>query len=765
MRVPRRSIIAGLVAAVFTASIAAYAGICWSRAKLDAMPASFMLLDRHGELLAQIGGSDAAGYGYWPAPKESDRLVQALLALEDRRFWSHPGVDPVAVARAAWQDLTSGRRLSGASSIAMQVARLQHPEPRTLLNKAIEAGTALALTLRYGRATVLEQYLRIVPVGNNGHGVAYAARLYFDKPAADLSWAEIALLAAIPQAPGRMNPMTAEGRARAVARGERVLAYLAAVGVIPERDFAMAREQLAAIEVRPLPRRPPIALHTILRLEHLLGGADAWLERHQEARIAATLDLDLQGRVERLASQHLAEWRAADAEQVAVAVVDRRSGEVLAWVGSAGYFGGDAGAIDYGATDRSPGSTLKPFLYALALDRGLIRADVPLRDEPDVAPGIENADRRYLGRLLPRQALANSRNAPAAALVRELGVEDAYAYLRGLGLSDGDETARHYGLGLAVGALPTSLERVVRAYGALANDGMLSDLVWYRGQDRSPPVRVMSPTAARLVTLFLADPMARLPSFSRMGPAEFPYPVAVKTGTSQDYRDAWTFAYSTDFVVGVWVGRADVGPMRGLGGITSAAELAHAVMADVERDRGPAKSDLSFPAPEAYRGVEVCASGEPAVCPAVFHEWVPDHDADKAANILIDRRTGALALQSTPREDVFELRVPVPAPLDPMLLRPSRASEDAVRIDIVSPEDGAHFLIDPDAPAESNTVALRARIRGPFKSVTWYVDDERAGSIEGERPLHLRLRPGIHRLQARIAGRPESAAVVTIKVE
>src|SRR5579872_4851296 len=205
-----RHITAWRIAVLLAVGFTTYIGICWSRARFETMPASFMLLDRHGDLLAQIGGSDATGYGYWPAPADSDRVVQALLALEDRRFWSHPGVDPIAVARAALQDISSGRRLSGASSIAMQVARLQHPAPRTWLNKAFEVGTALTLTLRYGRAAVLAQYLRIVPFGNNGHGIAYASRLYFDKPAADLSWAEIALLAAIPQAPGRMNPLTSE---------------------------------------------------------------------------------------------------------------------------------------------------------------------------------------------------------------------------------------------------------------------------------------------------------------------------------------------------------------------------------------------------------------------------------------------------------------------------------------------------------------------------------------------------------------------------
>jgi penicillin-binding protein 1C len=685
-------------------------------------------------------------------------MVRALLALEDRRFWEHPGVDPVAVVRAAAQNVAAGRRISGASSIAMQVARLQHPASRTLLNKALEAGTALCLTLRYGHDAVLQHYLRLVPFGNNSHGVAHAARFYFDKPVADLSWAEIALLAAIPQAPSRINPLTYDGHERAVARGRRVLAYLRDVGVISPSDFILADRQIAAVALAQRPHRPSEAMHVVLRLERQLGGAEAWLAEHQEARVIATLDLDLQRRIEALALKRLAEWRRAGAEQVAVAVLDRASREVLAWVGSAGYFGPEAGAIDFGDTLRSPGSTLKPFLYALALDRGIIRADMNLRDDVDVAPGIENADRLYLGRLLPRQALANSRNAAAAALVRSIGIGDTYQYLRGLGLHESAQPAEHYGLGLAVGALPTSLERLLRAYGALANDGTLEDLAWYRGEDRPAPQRVLSATAARQVSLFLADPMARLPSFPRMGPAEFPFPVAVKTGTSQDYRDAWTMAYSPLFIVGVWVGRADAAPMQSLGGMGSAAELAHDVILALHQETGHRLEDLPFPKPEAHRAVDACGGSG---CPALFREWIPDETAQRADGVLIDRRTGTLATQSTPPGDVQEQ--PISMPVDGRLAATSTVA-DGVGIAIVSPESDAHFLRDPELPAEAETIALRAAITGPFRDILWYVDDHPYGMTSGT-AVRWTLAPGVHTFQARLMGRPESSRVIAITVD
>ena len=196
-----------------------------------------------GGFMAQIAAPDDAGYGYWEIADVPPRVVAATLALEDRRFWWHPGVDPVAVARAVWQNLASGDRVSGASTIAMQVARMQDPAPRNYLNKAREAATALVLTLRYGRDAVLRQYLKLVPYGNGSHGIAHAARFYFDKPVADLSWAEIAFLAAIPQAPSRMNPLLLDGRADAIARGHRILDALQERRVITETEHALGRRR------------------------------------------------------------------------------------------------------------------------------------------------------------------------------------------------------------------------------------------------------------------------------------------------------------------------------------------------------------------------------------------------------------------------------------------------------------------------------------------------------------------------------------------
>ncbi len=327
--------------------------------------------------------------------------------------------------------------------------------------------------------------------------------------------------------------------------------------------------------------------------------------------------------VRRCRRAHLRAWRQAGAQQVAVMVVRRGTREVLADVASAGYDSRPGGAIDYSAALRSPGSTLKPFLYALGLDRRLIAPQDVLADLPEGAAGISNADHDFLGPLLPRQALANSRNVPATNLLRRIGLADGFGFLRALGLHQLDGPAERFGLAMAIGALPTSLDRLMRAYATLAEDGMDGRL---RGSWRpGAAAALISVDAARLVGRFLSDPLARLPSFPRYGSSEFPFAVALKTGTSQGYRDAWTLEWSRDYLVGVWVGRADAGPMTQLSGARAAARAGagdHAALHGAGPHR-PAGGRVRRPA-RARAGRAVHRHGRRAEpgCDQRLAEWV-----------------------------------------------------------------------------------------------------------------------------------------------
>ena len=708
------------------------------RAHLEAPSPTPIVYDRHGAFLTQIGheterpdGKRRIAYGYWTVPHPPERVVRATLALEDRRFWEHPGVDPIAVGRALWQDLASGSRRSGASTIAMQVARMQHPEPRTLWAKAVEAATAVALTARYGREALLAHYLRLAPYGNGSHGIAHAARWYFDKPVADLSWAETALLAAIPQAPGAMNPLRPAGRERAVRRGRRMLEALARDQVIGGAEYAAARAELDHLRLPPRPRRPD-AVHAILRIAGMLQGDARPALDPADPRVRATLDLGVQKEASFLARRHLRAWQGAGSQQIAVLVLRRQSREVLAAVGSAGYGTESGGAYDFTRVSRSPGSTLKPFIYALALQSGRLTPAEVMEDLPEGAAGISNADRNFLGPLLPRQALANSRNVPAANLLRTVGLDKTLEFFRELGLHRLDAPAQSFGLSMAIGSLPTSLDRLLGAYGALADEGMLRDLVWYDGQKTAPARRVLPVDVARQVTLFLSDPQARLPSFPRYGTTEFPFAVALKTGTSQGYRDAWTVAWSRDYIIGVWLGRADAGPMRDVSGARAAAGLARALLLRLYDTRPGDLSDTGFAPPADHVPVELCVfTGRPSPngCSETLVEWLP-------------AKAGASAAET-----------------------PHPPAAEPVRLSIASPEQDVHLWRNPEAPPAANRLALRAVAEPHVAQIVWYVDGEPFAVADPNQTVYWPMLPGRHRFQIRRPFDDSESKPVRVAVE
>ena len=733
------------------------------RAVLSAPSPTPIVSDRNGAFITQIGHetTDPAGdrrieYGYWPLQTLPDRVVRATLALEDRRFADHPGVDLFAIARALWSN-AHRRHRSGASTLAMQVARMQDPGPRTFANKLREGIAAIALTLRYGREAVLAHYLRIVPYGNGAHGIAHAARLYFDKPVEDLSWAEIALLAAIPQSPTLANPLHPRGLARAVRRGHRALDELVRQNVIGPAEAALAHRQLAAMRTPPVPRRPD-ALHVALRFQALAREGRLRYSPF-DPRLTATLDLHMQDEVRALAQHSLTAWRAQGAEQVAVLVVGRESGKVLAAIGSSDYRDSRGGAVDFLRTERSPGSTLKPFIYALALDRGVIKASDPLADLQEGSSWINNADGQFLGPMLPRQALANSRNVPATNLLRRTGLEANFAFLHALGLHDVSATAETFGLSMAIGSLPTTLERLVRAYGALANDGRVSDLTWIEGQRVRDPTRLLSADSARLITSFLSDPLARLPSFPRYGPTEYPFPVALKTGTSQGFRDAWTVAWSHDYLVGVWLGRADAGTMAKLSGASSAARLTHAILTKIQRARPGDLQDVAFPPPSGRVPVELCTFGgrSDGNCGQTLTEWVkPDEMPPLVRATMRD--------PGDPRPTLL-LPAAHRAWAQNAGYRVASDDEGPPRLAIVAPENNSRIWINPEAPARNGRIALKAIVSPKVPQVVWYVDGAPFAISDPDQPVWWPLSKGAHRFQIRLPLQPVASAMVQVRVE
>jgi len=773
--------------------------LAWPAAKLTTPAPSYLLLDRHQQFLAQLSSNNAPGYGYWPLAALPSRVAAATLALEDQRFWQHPGVDVWAIGRALGQNLHSGTRVSGASTVAMQVARMQTGRSRTYLNKAIDAVSALIMTYRYGRPALLKHYLRLVPYGNEIHGIAYAARQYFNKPVEDLSWAEIALLSAIPQAPTLMNPYQRAGLRRAKTRGARALQQLFEKSVINAAEYALAQQHLADLRIPPKPTRPDAALHAILQLE-----AQLKRQPHQHPIVIAALDLTLQNTLQSLAQGYLKKWQAHAAEQVSVIVSTNTNHQILAWLGSSAYHSRH-GAIDFTQVKRSPGSTLKPFLYAQALARGNIQPNTLLDDLQSVAWGFNNADRRFLGPLLPRQALANSRNIPAINLLRATGIEAHYEFLHQLGLHQHQHPALYYGLGLALGNLSVTLADLTQAYHLFTGDGASAPLNWFR--DHIPPTQTVLPAAiARQITLFLSDPIARLPSFKRMGATEYPFPVAIKTGTSQNFRDAWSMAWSKEYLVSVWVGRADARPMKRFGG-ANAAILAQAILFKLHPQAVQGLKDVSFPPPAGYVSREICAlDGKfSRDCHRTFVEWFPAAQAPTLDSSFhhysIDSRNQKLATQWTPkayRKTVLHLKLPpryrnwiianrLPAiptefsPLDlpeavtlrtrptpPSIQHAPTATPTPIQLKIQSPTANSHIFLSPDTPPDIQTLALKVQlIQGtehPIDQVLWYVDGEPFQLTSAPYVVRWPLLKGQHTFQAKIPYHPVVSDIVRIHV-
>jgi penicillin-binding protein 1C len=780
--------IAGI--AVFLA-LSAWVGVTWRRARLMTPSPTLYLLDRHGRFLGETGAETEDACGFWPLETLPPRVAAATIGVEDRRFKRHPGVDPLAVGRAIYQNLLAGKRLSGASTLAMQVARLQNPGRRGYCRKATEALTALFMTWRYGRDAILRQYLQIVPYGNRIHGISYAARRYFDKPVEDLSWAEIAFLAAIPQAPARMNPFYAQGYQSAIQRGKKILDLLLAGGDLSREEYALACTQLQSIRIPYRGERPRNALHALLHLGTMLNTPHNRMIRNQRPIVITTLDSDLQEEVAWMTGQALKTWRPAGAGNAAMIVLERDTNEVLAWVGSGDYFdAAHAGAIDYASIPRSPGSALKPFIYALAMDRGTITPATILDDLQRSAGGIANADDRFLGPLLPRMALANSRNVPAANLLEQLGVETGYDFFRDLGLHSGAQSARQYGLGLAIGGMPVTLEQLVRAYTIFSQEGRLGDLIWYEGQPRGDPRRLLTEETARIITMMLSDPLARLPSFARMGSMEYPFPVAVKTGTSSRFRDAWTIAFTTRYVIGVWIGDPDFRPMNHLTGYRSAAELAQSALLSLHHDQSQGLMNFGFPPPRGYQRVRLCAlSGLQAThaCDRVVEEWfrpgaAPVEYCKTHLLLAIDRRDNLPATPLTPAE-YTEARSFVDLPPQyaewavaaglPRLPQPrergsgilSEASAQTIHVTITAPENGLRLLRDPETPSRNSSLALKAEVKPQVPQILWYVDRQPFQLAEYPYSIRWVAQPGEHIFQARVPNSSIVSASIRVIVQ
>lgn len=555
------------------------------------------IFDRHGNLLYEL--VDRGRRTVVSLDQVPRALIQATIATEDKNFYLHEGVDVFAITRALWQNLQAWDIVSGGSTIPQQLARLllldeEERYSQSLLRKVHEARLAMQLSQRYSKDEILEMYLNTVYYGHQAYGVAAAAEVYFNKPLSQLTLAESALLAGLPQAPNQLDPYVNLSAARE--RQRQVLDLMRRQGYITEAQMQAAlAEEIRLASPQPVTRRAPHFVDYVL---------DLLLERYgpegmrQGLQVYTSIDLRYQELAEQIARAQIAEEGSRyNVSNAAVVILHPPTGQILAMVGSVDYYNEQiSGQVNMAVQPRQPGSAIKPVLYAAAFDHGWTPATViwdtpvsyPLSGGRRYAP--RNITGRFYGPLRLRAALANSLNVPAVKLLHALGVETMLSTARKMGITSWRGLATDYGLSLAVGGYGVTPLELTHAFATLANNGAYVPLapvteirdsagrVLFRARPPDPPIYAISPVAAYQVTSILSDTRTRQMMFGRISPLDTSQPTAVKTGTTDDWRDNWTVGYTPYLAVGVWLGNSNGKPMRSSYGFRVAGPIWHDIM-------------------------------------------------------------------------------------------------------------------------------------------------------------------------------------------
>ncbi len=743
------------MAALAAAALAAAFALVWTSfpfpaAKLAVFPEATVLLDREGRALRVRLGEDDSDCRPHFEPRADDWICKALVAVEDRRFWSHPGVDPVAILRAAADNLRHGRVRSGASTLSTQVIRLVEPRRRTLTTKIVEAFRALQMERILDKDAILAQYLNRAPFGGNAVGVESASRRYFGKSAHDLSLAEAALLAGLPQSPTRLRPDRHPERARR--RQAHVLERMEACGVIDGAQRAAALAQPVAIRPAAYPFRAPHFAE--MALEAAPGGGTR----------RTTLDPVLQGAVEAALRRHAASLAAAGIHGAAAVVIDVRTGAVRALAGSPDYRDTDhAGQVNGAAAPRSAGSTLKPFAFALAIDQGRLTPGRVLADVPRSYAGLDprNFDDEWMGLVSARDALVLSLNLPALGIAAETGVDPLLRMLRTAGLDTLDRDAAHYGLGLVLGNGSVTLLDLANAYAAVARGGEWRPCRWFEDAPPGAARRVMSAEAAWMIADMLGGEERSVDTVRHTADARLPR-MAWKTGTSSGFRDAWAVAFNPEVAIGVWCGRPDGRGAPQLVGAKSAVP----VVWEIFRGLYPANESPWFARPAGARERRVCAVSGMApgpCCGATAADWsIPGVTRHEVCTV--HRRAAVEGPGGVARSGVREVWPPeVQAFLDRSREVASHvpAAPAAPRnpVRIVSPVAGSVFR-RLGGPAERIPLAATAESGA---QLWWFVDDRLLASVRAGDPLLWDLEPGRHVLVCSDASGRSDRAPITVE--
>lgn len=702
-------------------------------------PAGAEITDRHGHPMRRLLANGQRSLTSVSISEIPPSLVNATLAAEDKRFYSHGGIDFISLGRAMRDAVVRRRVNSGASTIAQQLVKITNPRPRTILTKVIEMLTARRIEMSWTKDQILEAYLNRLDYGNLRVGCATAAQGYFSKPLQDCSTAECAFLAGLPQAPTRLNPY--HHLQRATRRQKYVLSKMAVASMITSEEKRRAEKEPLHLKRDYGEFAAPHFVDLVLAAHPTSGG------------LRTSLDLPMQQFCERTIAERLHRLKDNRVGQAACVVIDNASGGVRALVGSRDYSDPTQGQVNGATARRSPGSALKPFAYMLAMQQGggpaTMVEDLPIEfNTPSGLYQPKNYSGRTYGPVSYRIALANSLNLAAVRVMQRIGgPETLVQALQSAGITTLTRPATDYGLGLVIGGGEVTLLELANAYATLARLGLHQPASLLE----SPTITAESshlfdPASCYLLADILCDNEARIRSFGSQSALRLPFPVAVKTGTSTDYRDNWAIGFNPQFTVAVWTGNFDGTRMLGVSGVTGAGPIFRDIFTYLHSQN----KQSWYPQPENIQRVDVDRlTGLPT--PArwielrqpVAEKFNRDHLPPPPAPDQYDDQ-GRVNLPNQfadwllSRDNWLGGQVALAPPQSPL-----NAREKALRI--ISPLSGATFLLDPDLPDGGEILPLRAN--RPDDQVDWSSETLAISKLAGR--TTLRLKPGRHEIRVR----------------
>jgi len=676
------------------------------------------ILDRNGYLLS-FTRQNRLNPQIIPLFNVPGVLADAFIFAEDKRFYSHQGVDWLARASACIDNIKTGGIFRGASTITEQCVRIIHPRPRTFFTRWVETFEAYILEHSFSKDEILEFYLNQVPYSHRCRGVVQAANLYFSRSLDTLDLNEILALAVIIRAPSFLNPHNQKPKSK---KGlKQRIRWLA--NRLEENDLITKTESSNILLPKSLrPPSPADAPHFVRHIKKRFAK-----EFRSNHKLLTTLDLHLQSKFYHLLRESLKNLKNKHVKNSAILVLNHQTDDILAWVNGSDFFSFETGSrIDAVTTPRQPGSALKPFLYSSALKNGYTSAtvipDIPLTHS--VGHGVHsfrNYSSRYYGPVRLRCALGNSLNTTAIRVINDIGVSRFLETLHDLGFQSLDKNIVHYGEGMALGNGEVTLFELVRAYSVLARSGIYREprFLIPETRDRNER-RIFSKQICSIISHILSDPSARALEFGAGNLFELPVQTAIKTGTSTDYRDAWAIGYNYKYTVGVWMGNLDYTPTNKITGSRGPALVLRSVFHELN------KGQTTYPLfhSRSLTTKKICSiSGMLASrnCPGVTKEWFRnEHTPKQTCNW--HRNQQGQTITHYPHKYMDWLQhfpgYSIPATLD-TLIPPSIEPS----IHMVQPAQGLHLALDPRIPDELERFRFIIKSNYPIKKIDWFLDN------------------------------------------